>query len=205
MQGPGVAVQNNIAVGQTGFGFIYYSKGLKDLLTGVVTQFAAANLPDPTWADGQTYVTVQDVPITLDDGNTTYGSSQGLGFWYNTGRLAPTVGSCFDNYTAWNIQDFGATFLYISHAMLENAWLLGNLVSPKNSNEGVRTGIEAMNDINFINDRVEVGTSGSASRPSVHKRSLAASTMRSTASRFDCPINRPAPTSISRAASHSAP
>jgi hypothetical protein len=155
MQGPGVAVMNNIATGQTGFGFIYYSQGLKNLLTGVVTQFAAANLPDPSWANGQPYVNVEDVPITLDDGNVTYGSSQGSGYWYNTGELAPTVGSCFDNYTAWNIQNFGATFLYTSHVMLENSWLLGNLTSPVNSNEGVRTGIEAMNDINFINDRVE--------------------------------------------------
>jgi hypothetical protein len=154
-QGAGITVQNNIAVGETGFGFGYYTKGLVDLATGAVTQFAAANLPDPSVAGGLQFVAVNDVPIFSFTGNVTYGSIQGLGVWYHSSRLEPTTGGTFNNFTAWNIQTFGATFLYDDHATLQNSWLLGNLTHPGISVYGVRTGIEAMNDINFTNDRIE--------------------------------------------------
>jgi hypothetical protein len=154
-QGSGVTVQNNVAAGQTGFGFIYYAKGLVDLATGVVTQFASANLPDPSIVHGQQYIDVADVPIVADQGNVTYNSSQGLGLENHANRLAPSSGGTLRNYTAWNIQNYGATFLYDNHTTLQNSWLLGNADHPGISALGVRSGIEAMDDLNFVSDRVE--------------------------------------------------
>jgi hypothetical protein len=154
-QGPGVTVQNNIATGQSGFGFIYYTEGLVDKASGMATQFSAANLADPSLANGQQFVDVRDVPIGLFQGNVTYGSVQGLGLWYHRARLTSPVEAVFDQYTAWNIRDFGASFLYDHHVTLQNSWLLGNLVSPQISVYGVRSGIEDMDDLNYVNDRME--------------------------------------------------
>jgi hypothetical protein len=153
-QGGGITVTNNIATGATGYGFIYYTKGFVDPNTGAVTQFLSANLPDPAIAHGATFIDSYNVPL-IDQGNLTYAAAKGLALYYHLNLLVPSTGGTIEDYTAWNISNHGATFLYAKNALLQDSLLLGNISNPSSSNLGVRIGIEQMDNIRLTNDTVE--------------------------------------------------
>ena len=49
-QGSGISVTDNVAAGNEGNGFVFFSRGLIE--GGVTKQFVSANLPDPSIANG---------------------------------------------------------------------------------------------------------------------------------------------------------
>ena len=82
LQGPGVRVENNIVSGATGSGLILYAEALFQDGLGITT-FAAANLPDPTAAEGAENVPVTLAPLAAFSGNTAYGSELGAQIYYH--------------------------------------------------------------------------------------------------------------------------
>ena len=82
LQGPGVSVENNIAVGATGSGLILYAEPLFEDGLGV-TAFSSGNLPDPALAEGAESVPVSLAPLTLFRGNESYGSRLGAQIYYH--------------------------------------------------------------------------------------------------------------------------
>src|SRR5262249_22560111 len=80
LQGGGVGVENNVAVGQHHAGFTFFTQGLVQAGLGT-TQFLAANLTNPSWAHGQQFIPVADVPIGDFVGNSTHASGFGFQTW----------------------------------------------------------------------------------------------------------------------------
>jgi hypothetical protein len=77
LQGGGVAVEDNVASGQSGIGFIIYTQGLQQEGLGKM-QFAAANLQDRSIAGARSAVEVAEVAIRSFKGNLALTS--GMGF-----------------------------------------------------------------------------------------------------------------------------
>ncbi len=82
LQGPGVTVEGNVASGATGSGIILYADGLVQEGLGK-TRFLAANLDDPSLANGAETVPVVWAPIKSINHNVTYGSVVGTQFYYH--------------------------------------------------------------------------------------------------------------------------
>lgn len=75
-QGGGVSVTGNISAGNQGHAFAFYTRGLFE--GGVQKHFLAANLSDPSIAQGAEYISVGLVPIRQFSSNVGYSSGEGL-------------------------------------------------------------------------------------------------------------------------------
>jgi hypothetical protein len=126
-QGGGPSVTNNIAAGHALFGFKYYLSGLNQPGLGT-TQFLTSNLTDASWAAGKSTVAVTDVPLRLFKDNTAFASASGGGTQYHLLHSPHQLRSTIENFTAWNIVNYGAGFdlTYTSKMNVKNAVLLGN-------------------------------------------------------------------------------
>jgi hypothetical protein len=152
-QGPGVAVENNIAVGQAFAGFFYYTQGLTG--DGMTTRFLASNLPNPAWANGQKEIPIGSVPIWDFNGNVVFASSDGLDVWYNLYLPNnPNLESVVQNFTAWGLTSNGVQINYSGQLTLQNVWALGNLQNPIAS-AAITGNNNYFLDIAYINVRVE--------------------------------------------------
>jgi hypothetical protein len=124
-QGPGVEVQNNIAVGQAEAGFVYYTLGLVQNGLGE-TMFNNGNLKDPSLAMGSDGTEVGIVPIRLFEGNQVYASADGLEIWYHLWDAPDNRISLVKDLTAWNISNVGIFFGFTQQVTFQNVRLLGS-------------------------------------------------------------------------------
>ena len=90
----GVTIENNVATGASGNGFILWTKGMREPDLQRKAKALAENLADPTIANGQTEVPVEFVPTVSFKGNTAYRSAGGLEIVYlGTKFLHTSIGS----------------------------------------------------------------------------------------------------------------
>jgi hypothetical protein len=157
-QGGGVHVQNNIAVGQHHAGFVFFTQGLVQAGLGT-DMFLAANLPDPAWANGQTYLPVANVPILDFTGNSTYASGFGFQSYknlLNVNAAGDTRRSLLADFTGWNMKTTrGANIPYTNRATLDNVRLYGS-----GGHGTAITRNDATRNITYLNDTLtgwEVG------------------------------------------------
>jgi hypothetical protein len=122
-QGAGVAVANNIAAGNQGSAFIYYTRGL---IEGVQKQFLASNLTDLSIAQGASSIPVGLVPVRLFTDNVGYASHVGLTVRYHLENATHGVDSVFQNSKFWN-NDVGITLPYGQHIVLQNDKVVSNV------------------------------------------------------------------------------
>ncbi len=85
-QGAGITVTDNVAAGNTGHAFIYFTRGLHD--GGITRYFLSSNLTDPSIAGGSPNIDISFVPIKQFTRNVGYASGVGLSVEYNL-RDAP--------------------------------------------------------------------------------------------------------------------
>lgn len=144
-QGAGVRVMNNVAIGQAGHGFIWYTRGLfepdlqhNDTPFDVSTKFLAANVPDPSIATGAERIEVYDVPITQFHDNVAYANAWGVSLTYvlfrfglDAARPRHGVGNTIENLTLWNNMR-GLNAYYVANATFRNITVVG---SPSGTNE----------------------------------------------------------------------
>jgi hypothetical protein len=152
-QGAGTKVENNIAVGDGGAGFFYYTQGLT--LCGTTIRFLAANLSNPAWANGQKDIPVSSVPIWDFNGNVAYASGDGLDVWYNLYLVGNAqLESVVQNFSTWGLNGNGVQLNYSGQLTLQNVWALGNLQKPVAS-AGITGNNNYFLDITYNNVRVE--------------------------------------------------
>lgn len=138
-QGAGVSVTNNVAVGQAGHGFIWYTRGLfepdlqrNDSPADVSTKFLGANVSDPRIAAGAEKIEVYDVPITEFRNNIAYANQWGVSLTYvlfrfrlDAARPRHDVGSTIDGLTLWN-NVRGLNCYYVANATFKNITVVGS-------------------------------------------------------------------------------
>lgn len=100
-QGAGVHVEDNVATGQAGHGFIFFTLGLLEPGLGV-RQFLSSNLADPSIAGGAPTISVHDVPIQEFRNNSVYASEIGVGVLFSLLSADHGQGSVIEDITAWN-------------------------------------------------------------------------------------------------------
>lgn len=131
IHGGRVSVENNIASGCSGHGFIYWAEGLREPDTGVeINRFLAENLPNGShlplgvcntwWA-----------PIISFKGNTAYSATKGFASFYIHSSLfddyqslsseyLETVRSNLEDFTVWNIRSEAMDLNHNERVTLKN-------------------------------------------------------------------------------------
>ena len=99
-QGGGITVTGNIAAGNEGGAFVFYTRGLIE--GGVRQRFLAANLPDPSIAAGAAEIDVQHVPVFQFENNIGYASAMGLTVRYHLRDATHDQSAVFEDSTFWN-------------------------------------------------------------------------------------------------------
>ena len=99
-QGGGVRVVNNIAASNEGQAFTYYTRGLR--IGNFVGMFDAANLADPSIANGADKIDVQYVPILEFSDNEGYASDFGLTVFWNLRNAPHNSSSVVKDSLFWN-------------------------------------------------------------------------------------------------------
>jgi hypothetical protein len=123
-QGNGLHIENNIAIGNTHAGFVFYSLGFQMRGTAA-TRFVSGNLPNPLLAGGAPTVAVQSVPIFDFTGNMATTSNRGLELRYQLTQQLGTERSVIDNFTA--VRDtYGIRLYYAEHVTIQNSNLIGD-------------------------------------------------------------------------------
>jgi hypothetical protein len=117
LQGPGVSVVNNISAGNDGSAFFLFSRGLA--FNGVNARFLAANLTDPSIANGATSVSIEGVPMRQFAQNLGYSSKIGLSVWYHMSSALDSNYSLFADSTFWN-NSHGVDLPYSKQTTLRN-------------------------------------------------------------------------------------
>jgi hypothetical protein len=177
LQGGGVRVTNNIAAGQAGDGFFFWQSGLTESDRGVRT-FDAANLTNPAWANGQSTVSVDQVPILEFRNNVAYASTVGAEFWNFHLFPTNTARDNVDNLTVWGANmDYdhghGVRLFYTGDYLFRNLRVIGDSANP--------TGIalsqnQQSHDVSYINPDIE-GWSVGIVAPSQGPSSIAGGTI----------------------------
>jgi hypothetical protein len=151
-QGPGVEVSDNVAAGQRGSGFIYFTRGLLQDGLGT-TRFPSANLPDASIAGGEASMDVGDVPIRLFRNNYAFASGDGFENWFSLLDAGHAARSVVDGFTTWgNRTGLGMMLPYSRHMTLRNVRALGDLRAP--AGIGIARN-DATGDVEVLNPRVE--------------------------------------------------
>jgi hypothetical protein len=116
-QGAGISVTDNVAAGNTGHAFVFYTRALTE--AGIVRTFLAENLPQPSIANGAETIDVGHVPVIEFARNTGYASTQGLNLRYHLLGAAHTQLSYFRDSTFWN-NAVGIDLPYTNQTVLQN-------------------------------------------------------------------------------------
>jgi hypothetical protein len=122
-QGAGVEVTGNISAGNEGAAFQFYTRGLVE--GGVLRQFLAANLPDPSIAGGATTIDVGSVPIYLFSGNVGYASRVGLATRYHLRDSTHSLAGTFRDSQFWN-NSLGVDLSYAWRTVLRNLTIVSS-------------------------------------------------------------------------------
>jgi hypothetical protein len=117
LQGAGVSVTNNIAAGNQGSAFAFYTRGLIE--GGVQGQFLSANLPDPSLAGGAETIAVGKVPVSDFRNNVGYASAIGLSVWFQLQSAAHQQQAVFEDSQFWN-NTTGVYVPYTRQTVLRN-------------------------------------------------------------------------------------
>jgi hypothetical protein len=112
-QGTGVSIVGNISAGNQGSAFAIFSRGLFQ------GRFSAANLVDPSLAQGASTISVALVPVREFSDNEGYASSTGLTMYYNLERTTLDEHSVIEDSAFWNNQ-VGVTLPYTENTTLRN-------------------------------------------------------------------------------------
>jgi hypothetical protein len=161
-QGGGVAVEGNVAVGQSGAGFFLFTRGLEEDGLGR-RAFPVANLPDPALAPeirrataknkpaDPDHVSVGQVPVRLFRDNVACGCRTGyvVRFHLSPG-YAPR--SLLEGGTVWNCRT-GVELLYSANTTMRNVRLVGN--AREKTAIAIRGGNEQLGGLRYENIRVE--------------------------------------------------
>ena len=124
-QGPGVIVEDNVAAGHTGHGFIFFTRAIHEEGLGTA-QFLAANLTDPSMADGEETVRVGDVPIEDFRRNAAYASGEGAKIRYHLRFKNHALRSSVEELLLWN-NTIGLSLPYTRDTNLSNIEILSSL------------------------------------------------------------------------------
>jgi len=123
-QGTGVSIFGNTAAGNQANGFAFYTHGLIE--GGVRKQFLAANLKDPSIAQGAAQVSVGVVPLPLFSNNVAYASYTGLLLRYHLEEATHGVYSVVENSSFWN-NEVGVDIPYTHQTILRNVIVMNGL------------------------------------------------------------------------------
>lgn len=149
-QGAGVEVSDNVASGQAGHGFVFFTLGLAEPDLGI-REFLSSNLPDPSIANGQPTIAVADVPITEFRRNTAYASNVGIGILFSLSTATHGQGSLVEDVTAWNNAK-GIDIRYTADLVLRNAIVMHD--NPEIAETGISSN-DVTSSITYENVRVE--------------------------------------------------
>ena len=127
-QGSGVVVEQNIASGHAGRGFLFYHRGLEEADLGQQREFLSANLSLPTIANGRTTVPVSDVPIRDFRNNIAYDNFEGLNLRYHLQVATHRERGVIDGLLLWNNRT-GIRVYYSKQLDLKNVQVLRTLNS----------------------------------------------------------------------------
>jgi Ca2+-binding RTX toxin-like protein len=116
-QGAGVSVVGNIAAGNQGGAFAFYTRGLYE--GGPQARFLSANLADPSIANGAATISVGLVPMRAFKDNVGYASSAGLLVRYHLEDSMHGARSVFENSAFWN-NTTGVALHYAQNVVLRN-------------------------------------------------------------------------------------
>jgi hypothetical protein len=116
-QGAGVSVVGNVAAGNQGHAFAFYTRGLVEPAGRGV--FLTANLADPSIANGETVIDVGQVPVTNFRDNIGYSSFMGLLIRYHLQNSTHGKTSLFENSQFWN-NTVGVGLHYTQHVVLRD-------------------------------------------------------------------------------------
>jgi Ca2+-binding RTX toxin-like protein len=143
-QGAGVEVVGNIAAGNQGNAFVFYTRGLVE---NVRRDFPAVNLPDPSIAHGAAFIPVGQVPMLRFSQNVGYASTTGLKVRYHLENTSHTQYSVIENSTFWN-NATGIYLPYVEQVTLRNVTVIH--AGGERPVFGIRTSVVTGN-INFEN------------------------------------------------------
>ena len=126
-QGGGVRVVDNVAVGNTGHGFVYFTRGLEqDVGT---TRFLAENLAHHQIAKGNDTVRVGEVPLLEFRNNEAYGNATGMATRFHKLRDTHQEVSVIEDLRLWN-NNRGMHIPYTNRTILRNVEVIGNIDRP---------------------------------------------------------------------------
>jgi DNA polymerase III psi subunit len=144
LQGPGVGVLNNIAVGHADAAYVYFTNTSKTL-------FDAVNLSNPALAGGRAAVPVGAAPIKAFYGNVAATSKAGLEIWFHQTFMNDGQ-SYIDNFKAWNIRSAGIFLFYTGRTTVRSGTLVGDMALFRGT--GIDT-IGLTHDVTIQNTRIE--------------------------------------------------
>jgi Ca2+-binding RTX toxin-like protein len=122
-QGSGVVVEQNIASGHAGRGFLFYHRGLEEADLGKQREFLSANLSIPAIANGRTTVPVSDVPIRNFRNNIAYDNFEGINLRYHLQVATHQERGVIDGLLLWNNRT-GIRVYYSKQLDLKNVQVL---------------------------------------------------------------------------------
>ena len=134
LQGPGLTVTGNISAGNEGSAYFLFARGVID--GGTRDTFLAANLPDPSIANGAAEVAIDTVPMRDFSNNIGYASAIGLSVWYHLVAASQGQKGVFADSTFWN-NSTGVDLPYTKHTILRNL----EIVRTPDGEPGVSSGI----------------------------------------------------------------
>lgn len=128
LQGAGVSVVGNVAVGQQGNGFVFFTRGLRQKGLGE-TMFLADNLHDRSLAAGEPTLRVGHVPIRNARDNTAYASATGFSTQFHLRGAAHNEPSVVEDLLLWGNRE-GLDLIYTNQTVFRNVRIVGNLENP---------------------------------------------------------------------------
>jgi len=128
LQGAGVDVTGNVASGQRGHGFFFFTVGLRQEGMGE-TSFLADNLQDPSLADGQQTIRVGAVPIRNVRHNIAYASGTGFRTQFHLRNVHHDQPSIVEDLLLWGNRQ-GMALPYTHQTIVRNVRIIGDFAEP---------------------------------------------------------------------------
>lgn len=122
-QGGGVRVVDNVAMGQTGHGFVFFTRALEQD-TGT-TQFLTENLKNPRIANGNDTIRVGEVPLLEFRNNEAYANNTGTATRFHKLRETHNDVSLIEDLRLWN-NNRGLHIPYTNRTTLRNVEVIGD-------------------------------------------------------------------------------
>lgn len=127
-QGGGITVRDNVAAGQSGHGFVYFTRGLEQRGLGKA-RFLADNLVDRSIANGKNDVLVGEVPLREFRNNEAYSNNIGVATRFHKLRDTHEEVSIIENLRVWN-NGRGLNIPYTNRTILRNVEVIGTPDNP---------------------------------------------------------------------------